>query len=372
MNPLRGRLRLTIAVGVAGILLVLCLLALLPVWLVLPEKWLTVWLTVICTIFATGFFVSFYFSILVDRVIARIRTIGEIASAIDPVHPGVRIPEENLPGAIQSVVRGLNDSWERLEEAFTQQARFTADASHELRTPLAVIRTQVEHTLSRERSSNNYRDTLVIVQESVLRLEEILETLLMLTRAESRAISAEFRTIDLFLCAKEVGVSLAQEVQKHHAALHFVEPPFEVKIRGDIVLIERILSNVLSNSLKHGIDETTEEGQRIDISVAEEGAFGVLRIRDHGKGIAPNHRSRVFERFFKGERQPGRMKRKGAGLGLALAQSLAELHKGRVLLEEVKGKGACFRIELPKWVANPAKLDLPIESTRGSTPIWPA
>lgn len=360
--------RKSITQGVSVILVLGILLGLPVCWFIDPSHFLIVWAIVVFMVVLTSCSITWYFSKQIERLISRIAAIGEIASAIDPVHPGVRIPEENLPEGLLAVVRGLNESWQRLEFAFEQQARFTADASHELRTPLAVIKSQVEQSLSRERSAQDYKETLTIVQFATQRLEDLFESLLMITRAESGTISAEFRTIDLGCCIKEVLSGLASEIESLKAEIKLIEPTEPVKIRGDLVLLERVFSNIMSNALKHGLDPTTPEGMKVEITVREEDNCGVVTVRDFGKGIPPNYRTRVFERFFKAERQPTQRKRKGCGLGLALAQSLAFLHKGKVSLEEVSGKGACFRVELPKWVSFSPKPALPTEGHRDTTP----
>lgn len=363
--------RKSISQGVAVILFLGILLGLPICWLIDPSHFLMVWAIAVFMVVLTFCFITWYFFQQIDRLISRIEAIGEIASAIDPVHPGVRIPEENLPEGLLAVVRGLNESWQRLEFAFEQQARFTADASHELRTPLAVIKSQVEQSLSRDRTGQEYKETLTIVQVHAQRLEDLFESLLMITRAESGTISAEFRTIDLGCCVKEVLSTLASEIESLKAEIRLIEPTEPVKIRGDLVLLERVFFNLISNALKHGLDPSIPEGLKVEITIREEENCGVVLVRDFGKGIPPNYRTRVFERFFKAEKQPTQRKRKGCGLGLALAQSLAALHKGKVSLEEVSGKGACFRVELPKWVSFSPKPALPTEGHRDSPAAQP-
>lgn len=363
--------RRMILLGIVGIFFSFLCLSFPVAYFLFADQWLLAWVAMAASAILCGLVVSVFFSRLISLVVGRFRLIGQIAQEIDPVHPGVRIPEDNLPAAMLNVVKGLNDSWQRLEEAFHQQARFTADASHELRTPLAIIKAQVEYSLTRVRSAEDYRNILFIVQQTSQRMEDILETLLMLTRAESRTISAEFRTIPLVVCLKEVIANLSPEADRNHAVLQLTTPDSPVSVRGDLILVERILTNIVANALKHGLDPSTPAGLRVEITVSEEGPMGVVRIRDHGKGIPPNHRTKIFERFFKGERQAPKMKRKGCGLGLALAQSLAGLHRGVVTLEDCEGKGACFKVSLPKWVALHNQPEPSTESQRGTPAAWP-
>ena len=113
------------------------------------------------------------------------------------------------------------------------------------------------------------------------------------------------------------------------------------RVKGDIALIERVLTNIIENALGH-----TPAGGQIYIELSSSGSLQMVSVEDTGSGIAPEDLPHLFERFYKADKSRNR-ERPGTGLGLAIAKEIVELHSGRIEAESPNGNGAVFRIYLP-------------------------
>jgi two-component system OmpR family sensor kinase len=237
----------------------------------------------------------------------------------------------------------FNDLLSRLNTSFLQQRQFMTDASHELRTPLSVVRTAAQVALQKpQRSDSEYRQALSVIEQHAGRLSRIVEDMFALTRADMNQLPLDISELYLDelvadtarafgLLAQGKGVSLTtQDLQ---------EAPY----RGDERLVRQMVSNLLDNAIKF-----TPQGGTVDVQLRQLGENYEILIADTGCGIPDELHARVFERFFRvdnarqGMNGPG-----GAGLGLAIARSIAELHHGRLTLLHSTREGSSFCISLP-------------------------
>ncbi|MCB9764554.1 MAG: hypothetical protein H6739_32570 [Alphaproteobacteria bacterium] len=226
-----------------------------------------------------------------------------------------------------------SEDFQRLQAAWQRQAAFTADASHELRTPLSVVRTRAEVALRRERSAAQYREALEGVLEGAQRMQELLEGLLVLARADERV---ERSPVDLAEVVREaVAASPGREGVALQAAL-----PERAPTLGDARLLRVLVDNLLSNALRH-----TRAGA-VTIRVQPEGAGWRLEVEDTGEGIAPEHLERIFERFYRADAARSR-KDGGSGLGLSIVRTIAGQHEGRVEATSRLGEGTTMTVHLP-------------------------
>jgi two-component system OmpR family sensor kinase len=256
---------------------------------------------------------------------------------------------ERLPVVGGAELMGLalvvNDLLDRLEHAFSQQQRFVADASHELRTPTAILRTEADVTLSREhRSESEYRASVKVMQDAVRRLTRIVEDLFLLARSDAGHLPIRRESLYLEDLVHDVTRSVRSVAEQHgvKVALHgVVEAPFE----GDADLLGRLLLNLLDNSIKY-----TPKGGSVDVELGRHENNYEISVADSGPGIPPEAQQRIFERFFRADSARPSMdgtSTSGAGLGLAIARRVAELHSGRLDLVESRPGRTEFRITLP-------------------------
>jgi heavy metal sensor kinase len=237
----------------------------------------------------------------------------------------------------------LNHMLTRIDSGFRSVRDFTANASHELRTPLARLRAEVEIALLRTRSAAEYRQALEHVHEDALDMSGLVENLLSLARAEAGRETTVLSAVDVESLidsgvkewspiAESLGIRLLVHTSKREDPL---------LVLGDRLSLLRLLRIWLDNACKF-----TPAGGTITFSALEEADEVLLAVEDTGIGIAPEHHTRVFERFY---RVPATSSRPngGAGLGLSLAAWIAEQHRTRIVLESAPGRGSRFHVRLP-------------------------
>lgn len=238
------------------------------------------------------------------------------------------ISTEHTPAEVLSLVAALNRLLDRLGHAFDTQRAFVADAAHELRTPVTALKLQTQLA---ERASNHAERTVALhaLHGGIDRASHLIAQLLDLARQEEAARSrtrAPLR-LDELVC-EAVGERAAHAFELGVDA--GVTRADVVALDGDRFALRALVGNLIDNALHY-----TPRGGRVDVEVMQLGAEIVLSVSDTGPGIAPEHRERVFDRFYRvpGTRTPG------SGLGLAIAQSAAQAHAAVIGLEDNPGGG---------------------------------
>ena len=268
-----------------------------------------------------------------------LRPTGEITVQAEAMEEGTlsaRITAHADVEEFSRLVNVLNAMLDRLDRAFQTQRRFTADASHELRAPLTVLRGDIEVALMRNRSPEEYRETLRRCREEVVRLGKLASDLLVLARADAGQVLEHQEDIDLRDVAVRVIDRYSAIVATRGISIHIAGDA--ALTTGDPQLVERMIGNLVDNAVKHTPDHGT-----ISL-VIETGDHAVLEIQDSGPGVAPEHVPQLFERFFRAD--PARSPSDSTGLGLAIAAAAATAHGGSL---EFRGNhpGARFRLTLP-------------------------
>jgi heavy metal sensor kinase len=255
--------------------------------------------------------------------------------------------EERLPAGpsdeLGRLSSGFNDLLSRLSASFSQQRQFMADASHELRTPLSVVRTTAQVALQKpERCNSEYREALAIIEQQASRLSRIVENMFALTRADMNQLPLDIS--ELYLDEVIADTTRASNVLAQRKGVHLKSQAMpESPYRGDERLLRQLISNLLDNAVKF-----TPEGGTVDVMLHQAGASYEITVTDTGCGIPDELQPRVFERFFCADK--ARVDTNGlggAGLGLAIARSIAELHHGRLTLQHSGPEGSTFCISLP-------------------------
>jgi two-component system heavy metal sensor histidine kinase CusS len=244
-------------------------------------------------------------------------------------------------GAAQELllpVGGVDAEWDRLanvvNELLVEERRemartksFTANAAHELRTPLTAMLGEVQVTLRRERSGEEYRQALTGIEAEVNRLAALVDRLLFLARADSGELRVVAEAFDLAQVAADVVAS-----PRRPGKTVLVEGG-PAPALGDRLLSRRVLANLVDNAVRHG-------GTNVRVRVARDGARATAAVIDDGPGLPAPVQARLFERF---NRVPDGAD--GFGLGLAIAHALAVAQGGRLRLEG--GPPTCFVLEMP-------------------------
>ena len=273
------------------------------------------------------------------RALAPVRAMARQAREITAENLTRRVPRRGAEDELDYLADTLNVVLARLEAAFAELRRFTADAAHELRTPLTALKGGLEVALRHPRSAEAYERTLRGSLDEVNWLIRLAEDLLLLSRATAGAGLARARVElePLLLDGLDVGLRLADGTGVMVGA-GAVEP---AAVLGDATALRRLLLILVENAVKY-----TPEGGLVELSLTRAGDEVCLAVRDTGIGIDRADAARVFEPFVRLDDARSR-ETGGAGLGLAIARSIAVAHGGRITLDSAPKEGSVFTVHLP-------------------------
>lgn len=279
--------------------------------------------------------------LLARRALAPVEGMAARARRITADRLSERLPLENPDDELGHLAGIINETLARLEQSFEQLRRFTADASHELRTPLTALRTVGEVGLRDTRSSEQYRDTIASMLEEVDRLTRLIDSLLMLSRADSGQFRLHLERFSLGELVGEVAQHLRVLAEEKNLLLE-VTSSAEVEIEADRTMLRQAIINLVDNAIKY-----SPEDAHVRLAVFGRDGSAQVEVQDEGPGIAAEHQPKVFDRFYRVDKARSRQVG-GVGLGLSIARWAIEAHGGRIELESRIGGGSLFRIRLPR------------------------
>jgi two-component system OmpR family sensor kinase len=271
------------------------------------------------------------------RTAGPLRRMARIAARVDAGELSPRMASSGPRDEVRALADSFNLMLDRLEDAFARQRAFSSDASHELRTPLTVIRGQLE-VLSRQRdpSAEDVRRVERLVRTEILRMERLVDDLLVLARADEREFLRP-RPVDLEPFAEEL-----LDGARPTADRRFELGPVPAGVLDvDPDRLAQALRNLLRNAIEY-----TSDGGLVRLTGSSSGERVTLAVEDDGPGIPEAHRERVFDRFHRMDSARTRV-RGGAGLGLAIARAIVEAHGGTIYAGVSPEGGARVAIELP-------------------------
>ncbi len=265
----------------------------------------------------------------VERIASELRQ--RDAQQLDPV------PEEDLPGEVEPMVRSLNGLLERLRRAFATQRAFVADAAHELRTPIAALKLQAG-LVARARDDAARDAALRDLHAGIDRSAHLVDQLLTLARSEPHARAAPGTTVDLARIAHAAVTEMLPlgEARGAQIGLEAAQP---ANLQGDASALLGLARNLIDNALRH-----TPIGSRIEVEVSGSDDEVCLSVDDDGPGIPVQERERVFDRFYR--RSAG--DDAGSGLGLAIVKAVVDRHAGRIELDQSALGGLRVMVRLPR------------------------
>lgn len=271
------------------------------------------------------------------------KPLGDIFSAIDSVSEGnlkVRVKESNSD-MFSELIKRFNKMVEELERADQQRRNLTSDIAHELRTPLHIIQGNLEGIIdgvyppTSEHINNTLDETRLLA-----RLVEDLQTLSLAEAGQLPLHPTRFLLADL---TADLTTSFSAQAKSQGVDLTIHNADAEQTISADYDRLNQVLSNLISNALRH-----TPTGGKISIeteSMTGGERSARIKITDTGLGIASEDLPFIFDRFWRGDKS--RTNRSNSGLGLAISKQLILAHKGTIDVESEVGKGTTFTIELP-------------------------
>jgi signal transduction histidine kinase len=294
---------------------------------------------------------------LARRALEPIDAITSTAGAITRTRDlGKRIQIADNASEIGRLAATFNDMLNRIQQLFVTQERLIGDVSHELRTPLTTVQGNVEllqRMASAPGAANGERaaevnmllnETLVEVQAETQRMSEMISDLLLLAQADSGALQLQWAPVEMDTLLLDV------YRQTRRLADHFKGPgEMEVRlgsedqaiVQGDRDKLRQVLLNLAENAVKY-----TPSGGVITLGLARDGDGVRVYVQDTGIGISDEQQQLIFERFYRTDKARSR-ELGGSGLGLSIAQSIAQAHGGRISVDSRLGEGSTFTLWLP-------------------------
>lgn len=228
-----------------------------------------------------------------------------------------------------------------IEEAFSRQQEFVADASHELRTPLTVLRATTDvlnHHRNEPLEAN--QELFDDFCQEIARLERLATDLLTLARSDLGEFDLAVGDVDIMALASDVVRRMSPLAMQRQISLVMSTPDAPLIVEGDPDRLQQVLVILLDNALKH-----TSAGGSVTIAGKRHGSDVLLQVIDTGEGIPPEHLPRVLDRFYRVDRARSQA-HGGTGLGLAIANSLIVAHEGQLSLNSTVGVGTTVTIRL--------------------------
>lgn len=272
-----------------------------------------------------------------------LQPLQEVADAAEQIHAkslDQRLPQPSVHDEIGRLVRVLNDAFDRLERSFAQATRFSSDASHELKTPLTIMRGEIESARRAEVDDPRIDRHLDGLLEQTERLSAIVETLLLLSRADAGALTLKKESVDFSAMCHEL-----VEDAEILALRQKINTKFEISpgitVWADESYLRRILLNLLDNSIKYNV-----AGGLVSISLNKSGSLALFRIANTGLEIPKEDEHRIFERFYRAD--PSHCSDTvGSGLGLSICRELVLAHGGHIWFERPEPGWTAFALILP-------------------------
>lgn len=273
------------------------------------------------------------------KALTPIAEIAAEAQRINEKNLNLRLPELETRDELAALSHTLNLMLGRIEAGYESVRSFTANAAHELRSPVALLRAEVEVALSFSRDAAYYRETCERVLKSSAHMAHLIDQLLILARADAGIEVLHFGPVPLSDLVEELAAAWSTRFAEAEISFACNVSSAELWVEADYVALERLLHILLENAWRY-----TPSGQTVTLSLRTAAAGSVeISVADTGIGIAVADQARIFERFCS-IAKPLHGEFPGSGLGLVLAQWIAERHASTIQLQSAPGKGSCFSL----------------------------
>ncbi|MDZ8053383.1 MAG: two-component system sensor histidine kinase RppB [Aulosira sp. ZfuVER01] len=249
---------------------------------------------------------------------------------------------------ISMIFVGLSSWWlagramQPVYHSYQQMQQFTADAAHEFRTPLAAMYSTIEAAIKLQQEPKSNSGILDVLKRQNRRLSQLVGDLLLLTRIDQKQLTAEYQPCclndlisdlieELAFLAVETQVNLSKQMQVAK----------KLYVMGNEEQLYRLISNLIMNAI-----QATPSGGKVTVFLENSEHYAIIKVQDTGIGIAVEHQARIFDRFYRVDRDRSRTSG-GSGLGLAIAMAIAQAHKGSIHVQSQPGLGSTFTVRLP-------------------------
>jgi two-component system, OmpR family, sensor kinase len=268
----------------------------------------------------------------VGRMIHEARQMSE-----SRLHQRIAVPKTG--DELQKLGQTFNEMLDRFERGFKRLRQFSAAASHELRTPLTVMKGEMELALRKSRTEEEYERVLRNQLQVVNNMARVVEQLLAVAHAEDGELAVQWEVLELESLIRSVAQSFGPIARDKNILLQVMAEK-DVRVQGERRLLERLIANLLENAIKH----TPPEG-RVMLEAVRRGGQSLLIVRDTGKGILAEDMPKIFDKFFSPQQSPEGIS--STGIGLGLCRWIAEVHRGKIEVASLPGRGAEFTVFFP-------------------------
>ena len=279
---------------------------------------------------------------LTKKTLTPLQKLTSEVSQIQAQNLSTQLSVPNSKDEIAQLTSSFNEMLTRLDNAFSTQKQFSANAAHELRTPLAVLQTNLEvFEKKQEPEMVEYQQLFTMIKEQTARLSQLVGTLLDMTNLKSVPRTDQVTLEEL---VDEVFCDLDPVAEKAGISIHFDDSANQdshTDVTGSYVLLYRAVYNLVENAIKYN-----RPNGSVAVSVKEKNSQVMILVKDTGIGISPENQKKIFDPFFRVDKSRSRAMG-GAGLGLALVDSIAREHGGSVQVLESNEKGSIIALMLP-------------------------
>ena len=279
---------------------------------------------------------------LTKKTLTPLQKLTSEVSQIQAQNLSTQLAVPNSKDEIAQLTSSFNEMLTRLDNAFSTQKQFSANAAHELRTPLAVLQTNLEvFEKKQEPEMVEYQQLFTMIKEQTARLSQLVGTLLDMTNLKSVPRTDQVTLEEL---VDEVFCDLDPVAEKAGISIHFNDSANQdshTDVTGSYVLLYRAVYNLVENAIKYNRPHGS-----VSVSVKQENGQAMVLVTDTGIGISPENQKKIFDPFFRVDKSRSRAMG-GAGLGLALVDSIAKEHGGTVKVLESSETGSTIALMLP-------------------------
>lgn len=276
------------------------------------------------------------------RALAPVDGISQAAQRIGIENLTDRLHVPRTGDQLQRLSETLNAMFSRLESSVRRMKQFTADASHELRAPVSLIRTTAEVAVQkRDRPAGEYVQALDEILEESERTSQVVESLMLLARADSGNETVECASADMCAIVREAIEQGEKLVRNRGLTFSTKVPDGPIEIQADHDALRRALLILIDNAAKY-----TPAGGSVMVDLETQRSFAVASVIDTGIGIVKGDIAHIFDRFWRADKARSRGQG-GTGLGLSIAKWIVEQHGGAIEVESEPGTGSVFRLRVP-------------------------
>ena len=281
--------------------------------------------------------------IIISRAFVPVKLIRKTAKEISESRDlSRRIGIGEGKDEIYALAKTFDEMLDKLEKSFNQEKQFTSDASHELRTPISVILSECEYAEECAKTAEDYKESIESVKRQANRMSKLVSELLTISRMDKNTIRTNFEEIDLsellsFVCDEQT------EIHEENVAL-IRNIRSGVTASADRLLITRLFINLISNAYQY-----IGDGNKIEVTLAEENEDIIFSVKDNGIGIAKEQLPKIWDRFYQVDVSRTAGENNSMGLGLSMVKWIAQCHNGRVTVESELGKGSVFTFLMRRY-----------------------